>query len=58
MHAGIAAMLAVQLDIAERRRPQDGGFRVRIDRDEEQVNVDIRVSVVPSSFQQDAPSSW
>jgi type IV pilus assembly protein PilB len=39
-----------KLDIAERRRPQDGGFRVRIDRDEEQVNVDIRVSVVPSYY--------
>jgi type IV pilus assembly protein PilB len=39
-----------KLDIAEKRRPQDGGFRVRIDRDEEHPNVDIRVSIVPSYY--------
>ena len=39
-----------KLDIAEKRRPQDGGFRVRIERDDDQQNVDIRVSVVPSYY--------
>jgi type IV pilus assembly protein PilB len=39
-----------KLDIAEKRRPQDGGFRVRIERDDDHQNVDIRVSVVPSYY--------
>ena len=42
--------ILAKLDIAERRRPQDGGFRVRLDRGDDQVNVDIRVSVVPSYY--------
>ena len=42
--------ILAKLDIAERRRPQDGGFRVRLDRGDEHVNVDIRVSVVPSYY--------
>lgn len=39
-----------KLDIAERRRPQDGAFRVRIERGGEQVNVDFRVSIVPGYY--------
>lgn len=42
--------ILAKLDIAERRRPQDGGFRVRTDRDDEKANVDLRVSVVPSYY--------
>ncbi len=39
-----------KLDIAERRRPQDGSFRVRIDRKGETQNIDFRVSIVPSYY--------
>jgi type IV pilus assembly protein PilB len=39
-----------KLDIAERRRPQDGSFRVRVDRRGEQAGVDLRVSVVPGYY--------
>jgi type II secretory ATPase GspE/PulE/Tfp pilus assembly ATPase PilB-like protein len=42
--------ILAKLDIAERRRPQDGSFRVRVDRGEEQTSVDLRVSVVPSYY--------
>jgi type IV pilus assembly protein PilB len=42
--------ILAQLDIAEKRRPQDGGFRVRIDRGDEQGSVDLRVSIVPSFY--------
>lgn len=38
------------MDIAERRRPQDGSFRARVKRDGRGVNVDFRVSVVPSYY--------
>ena len=39
-----------KLDIAERRRPQDGAFRARIERDGKQVNVDFRVSILPGYY--------
>jgi type II secretory ATPase GspE/PulE/Tfp pilus assembly ATPase PilB-like protein len=39
-----------KLDISERRRPQDGSFRVRLDRDGMTQDVDFRVSVVPSYY--------
>jgi type IV pilus assembly protein PilB len=39
-----------KLDIAERRRPQDGAFRVRMDRQGEPVHVDFRVSVLPGYY--------
>ena len=39
-----------KLDIAERRRPQDGSFRVRLERNNEALNVDLRVSIVPSYY--------
>jgi type IV pilus assembly protein PilB len=42
--------ILARLDIAERRRPQDGGFRVRVDRGSEQSDIDLRVSVVPSYY--------
>ena len=42
--------ILARLDIAERRRPQDGGFRVRVDRGDEQSAIDLRVSVVPSYY--------
>ena len=42
--------ILARLDIAERRRPQDGSFRVRVDRGNEQTSVDLRVSVVPSHY--------
>lgn len=42
--------ILAKLDIAERRRPQDGSFRVRIERNGEQFGVDLRVSVIPSVY--------
>jgi type IV pilus assembly protein PilB len=42
--------ILAKLDIAERRRPQDGSFRVRVDRGDEQTSIDLRVSIVPSYF--------
>ncbi|TKB79600.1 MAG: pilus assembly protein PilB [Nitrospira sp.] len=48
LHASLVSRLKVmsELDIAERRIPQDGRFGIRIDR----KRVDFRVSVLPSSF--------
>jgi type II secretory ATPase GspE/PulE/Tfp pilus assembly ATPase PilB-like protein len=37
-----------RLDIAERRRPQDGSFRFPVDRAGAKTDVDLRVSVIPS----------
>jgi type II secretory ATPase GspE/PulE/Tfp pilus assembly ATPase PilB-like protein len=39
-----------KLDISERRRPQDGSFRVRLDRQGETHNIDFRVSILPSYY--------
>jgi type IV pilus assembly protein PilB len=36
------------LDIAERRRPQDGSFQVTVDRGGTRATIDLRVSVIPS----------
>jgi hypothetical protein len=36
-----------KLDIAERRRPQDSSFRVKVERKGKQRSVDLRVSVDP-----------
>jgi type IV pilus assembly protein PilB len=38
------------LDIAERRRPQDGSFSVQVDRGGSPVSIDLRISVVPSYY--------
>src|SRR5207253_293406 len=48
LHAPLISRLKVmsELDIAERRVPQDGRFRLRIDR----KTVDFRVSILPSVF--------
>ncbi len=40
--------ILAKMDIAERRRPQDGSFQVPMDRDGRSVAVDLRVSVIPS----------
>jgi type IV pilus assembly protein PilB len=39
-----------KLDIAERRRPQDGSFRMKVERNNEQASIDFRISVVPSYY--------
>ena len=39
-----------KLDIAERRRPQDGSFRMKVERGGEQASVDFRISVVPGYY--------
>jgi type IV pilus assembly protein PilB len=48
LHALLVSRLKVmsELDIAERRVPQDGSFRMRMDR----KTVDFRVSILPSVF--------
>ncbi|WP_455379325.1 GspE/PulE family protein [Petrachloros mirabilis] len=48
LHAPLVSRLKVMsdLDIAERRIPQDGSFRMRLER----KTVDFRVSIVPSVF--------
>jgi type II secretory ATPase GspE/PulE/Tfp pilus assembly ATPase PilB-like protein len=42
------------LDIAERRRPQDGSFRARVELDGRVVPMDFRVSVIPSYYGENA----
>ncbi len=48
LHAPLVSRLKVmsELDIAERRVPQDGSFRMRLDR----KTVDFRVSILPSVY--------
>ena len=48
LHAPLVSRLKVMsdLDIAERRVPQDGSFRMRLER----KTVDFRVSILPSAF--------
>ena len=48
LHAPLISRVKVmsELDIAERRIPQDGRFKMRVDR----RNVDFRVSILPSAF--------
>ncbi len=40
--------ILAKLDIAERRRPQDGSFRVRLTQGDQLITIDLRVSIVPS----------
>jgi type IV pilus assembly protein PilB len=42
--------ILAKLDIAERRRPQDGSFQVAVDRAGTRISIDLRVSVVPSHY--------
>lgn len=39
--------ILAKLDIAERRRPQDGSFRARLEKDGEVISIDFRVSIIP-----------
>jgi len=52
VHAPLISRLKVmsELDIAERRVPQDGRFRLKLDR----RTVDFRVSILPSAFGESA----
>jgi type II secretory ATPase GspE/PulE/Tfp pilus assembly ATPase PilB-like protein len=43
-----------KLDIAEKRRPQDGSFRARVERQGQAVNVDFRISVIPGYYGENA----
>lgn len=38
------------LDISERRRPQDGSFRARVERDGQSISVDFRISIIPGYY--------
>ena len=40
--------ILAKLDIAERRRPQDGSFQASVDRHGSKVPIDLRVSVLPT----------
>jgi type IV pilus assembly protein PilB len=40
--------ILAKMDIAEKRRPQDGSFRIKSQRGEQQLMIDLRVSVVPN----------
>ena len=40
--------ILARLDIAERRRPQDGSFRVKVSQRGPEGDVDLRISIVPS----------
>ena len=42
--------LQCDLDIAERRRPQDGSFRVQVSSGDRKRTVDFRVSIIPTRF--------
>lgn len=50
-HAPLVSRIKVmsELDIAEKRRPQDGRFKMRLER----KTVDFRVSILPGSFGED-----
>jgi type IV pilus assembly protein PilB len=39
-----------KLDIAERRRPQDGSFQTTVTREGQPVAIDLRVSVIPTYY--------
>jgi type IV pilus assembly protein PilB len=43
-----------KLDIAERRRPQDGSFRARLARDGQTSTVDFRISIIPGYYGESA----
>jgi len=43
-----------KLDIAERRRPQDGSFRARLERDGQTATVDFRISIIPGYYGESA----
>jgi type II secretory ATPase GspE/PulE/Tfp pilus assembly ATPase PilB-like protein len=43
-----------KLDIAEKRRPQDGSFRARLERDGQTTTVDFRISIIPSYYGESA----
>jgi type IV pilus assembly protein PilB len=38
------------LDITEKRRPQDGSFRVQVGKHDEPVKIDFRISIVPGHY--------
>jgi len=42
--------ILAKLDIAERRRPQDGSFQASVDRHGSKIPIDLRVSVLPTYF--------
>jgi len=42
--------ILARLNIAERRRPQDGSFRVNVERKSKRRAVDLRISIVPTHY--------
>jgi type II secretory ATPase GspE/PulE/Tfp pilus assembly ATPase PilB-like protein len=39
-----------RLDIAEKRRPQDGSFRARMEKNGQVIGIDFRISILPGYF--------
>lgn len=46
--------ILAKLDIAERRRPQDGSFRVKYDRNGRHDEIDLRLSIIPGYYGESA----
>ena len=46
--------ILTRLDIAERRRPQEGSFRARLDRDGQNAAIDFRLSIIPGYYGESA----
>jgi type II secretory ATPase GspE/PulE/Tfp pilus assembly ATPase PilB-like protein len=42
--------ILAHLDISERRRPQDGSFRARVEKDGHVLTIDCRVSIIPGYY--------
>ena len=42
--------ILARLDIAERRRPQDGSFRVKFERNGRHEEIDLRLSIIPGYY--------
>jgi type II secretory ATPase GspE/PulE/Tfp pilus assembly ATPase PilB-like protein len=51
-HRAIISRIKVlgNLDIAERRRPQDGSFRARLEKEGQCLSVDFRISIIPGYY--------
>ena len=54
----IVSRLKIKFDIAEKRRPQDGGFRISTMSGDELKPIDLRVSIVPNMQGESVSSRW
>jgi len=56
LHREIISRIKIlgKLDIAEKRRPQDGSFRAHIVKDGQHTNIDFRISIIPGYYGENA----